>query len=221
MSPAHEQSFVNELNFYQRLSCAVPKIILPFQIIEIEQCAEQPILPQLLVLPHSQKLFELNPQNLSQPQIQNVLLSSLCALEQLHGQGYIHGDLKPAHFRRYQDHVVMIDFEQMFERGSPTPQLNTATPHYMAPELFHAEQKSVVSDIYALGIIWLEWLNQQKLQQSSYLEWAKLHCQQLKIEMLPQFKNFETVLSMMLQKNKQLRCTNFYQIKQRLNNNVY
>lgn len=47
----------------------------------------------------------------------------------------------------------------------------------MAPELFHGANKTVQSDLYALGIVLYEWLTQTRLQANSYHEWAVLHCQ--------------------------------------------
>lgn len=232
-SPSHELSFQNELNIYKQLQQLNLNITAPFQIIASDAEALSTLEPYLegiltsagiesiLCVQHLPALFLQDPQQMPIKQVREMLLMSLEVVAQLHRQGFVHGDLKPMHFRQNQADAVLIDFEQAFHIHAKSEHDNTATPHYMAPELFHGEMKTYASDIYALGIIWLEWLNQHKLQQKSYVDWAKLHCQQLKIEMTEQFKCFEPVLTLMLAKQKQHRCTNFYQIKQILNNNVY
>lgn len=240
LSHVHERSFQNELNVYQRLSAQQPNITAPFQILSLNQTAQKnlgylksiendEIIDSMLCVKHLSPLFQQNLHTLERDQVRHVLLQSIEVLEQLHDLGFVHGDLKPTHFRQYQSQAVLIDFEQSFHINEITTlskqrddsQSHTATPHYMAPELFHGQAKSFASDVYALGIIWLEWLNQQKIQQKTYLDWAKWHCQSLEIELPMRFKDFETVLSLMLAKHQAQRCTNFYQIKQRLNNNVY
>lgn len=171
---------------------------------------------QGIILQHTEALFKQAPYTLSQAEIYQCLNLSLDVLAQLHALSWVHGDLKVEHFRKINHRAVLIDFEQTFSVKSTAMNKNTATPRYMAPELFHAQAKSYASDAYALGIIWLEWLTQKKLQAKSYLDWAKLHCQQLKIELPKQYQTFEAVLGMLLSKEKDHRCTNFYQIKQLL-----
>lgn len=180
---------------------------------------EEDSIEQGIILQHTEALFKKAPQTLNPAEIYQCLNSSLDVLTQLHRLSWIHGDLKVEHFRNIHHRAVLIDFEQAFSVKSNGINKNTATPRYMAPELFHAQAKSYASDAYALGIIWLEWLTQEKLQAKSYVDWAKLHCQQLKIELPEQYQVFQTVLTMLLSKEKDHRCTNFYQIKQLLSQN--
>lgn len=230
-SQIHEGSFHHELKMYQLLFKQAPQLIAPTQIFslaehELKDCmsiegATSSWIKSILCIQNVEPLFDQNPNYMNRQQIIHTLLNSINILENLHELGFIHGDLKPMHFRVHQNRAVLIDFEQAFHYSKVEYQANTATPHYMAPELFHGEAKSFATDIYALGVIWMEWFAQQKFKQKSYLDWAKLHCQHLKIELSEPFKGFEMVLSLMLAKDKANRCTNFYQIKQILNNNVY
>lgn len=220
-SAEHEVALYNEIQCYRDLSKQAPELLAPFEVIDT-QCLvlEEDYLAQGILLGHTDPLFQQAPQRLSHAEIYQCLDSSLDLLTGLHALTWVHGDLKVEHFRKIHDRAVLIDFEQAFLLKSTAMNNNTATPRYMAPELFHAQAKSYASDAYALGIIWLEWLTQEKLQAKSYLDWAKLHCQQLKIELPEQFQVFQTVLSRLLSKEKHQRCTNFYQIKQLLRQNV-
>lgn len=149
------------------------------------------------------------------------MMRSLGAVEKMHEIEMIHGDLKMEHFRVFENRCVLIDFEQCHHTSKLTNHIkNTATPRYMAPELFHAKSKSYASDIYSLGIIWLQWLSQTKLEANNYYDWAVLHCQSLKIELPVPFKHFKMLLQCMLMKKRDDRCINFYQIKQLLSETV-
>ena len=219
---AHEQSFLNELDCYRQLKLketCKSTLLLNFSILNTSQYFQKSegFIEQTLCVEDAPLLFPDNIDQLPRTEILRRLKLSLDVLENLHEYGYIHGDLKVVHFRYPNDVAALIDFEQAstIERVRYMP--NTATPRYMAPELFHAEPKSFASDIYALGIIWLEWLTQTRFKQKHYLDWANLHCQSLKIDLPIQFEMLEEILLMMLMKNKVQRCSNIYQLKQVLN----
>lgn len=230
-----EQSFLNELDTYQKLTILQVSFLLPFQIfkpIKIQNSTEPTLnvqvpcqgtqniwLEQGLKVQHAAALFDQEPEQLSTDHVIQILLQSLDILNALHGVGWIHGDLKIEHFRVDQSQCYLIDFEQAHTFETKFPQIS-ATPRYMAPELFHGEAKTVQTDIYALGIIWLQWLTQQKLSEKSYLDWAYLHCQSLKVHLPPRFLHLTIILNAMLAKHKQQRCTNIYQIKQILSDIV-
>ncbi len=220
MSVEHEVALINEIQCYQYIFKRAPEVLAPFEIIDaLGTGLQEQYLAQGILLEHTESLFGQAPHTLSPTEICQCLALSLDVMAQLHEISCVHGDLKAEHFRKMGHRAVLIDFEQTFLVKSNNVVKNTGTPRYMAPELFHAQTKSYASDAYALGIIWLEWLTQDKLQAKSYLDWAKLHCQQLKIELPEQYQVFETVLMMLLSKEKNQRCTNFYQIKQRLSQN--
>lgn len=222
-----EHAFLNELVIYQDINQKINEssgkqqsLLLPFQIIKTAQLLNTEIkaVSEAILIEDSKGLFDDQPCQLNHAEILNILLKSLDAVSKLHEIGYLHGDLKVEHFRMLSKNSFssLIDFEQTAPIHRSTHANITATPRYMAPELFHAAQKSPQTDIYALGIIWLEWLNEKRMQKNTYIEWAYLHCQQLKVTLPTQFEFLQVVLEAMLAKNNQQRFENIYQIKQRL-----
>lgn len=219
VSAEYERGFLNELEIYTRLnSLALPdqNILCDFSISDISnnEPNHASYLNQELCVAHTDALFAENPSEITFSNVMQVLKQSVEVLENLHELGFIHGDLKREHFRLFNDEVRLIDFEQSCHFDNVMNMPNTATPRYMAPELFHVKPKSVQSDIYALGIIWLEWLNQEKLQATTYQEWAYLHCQNLEIYLPEAFSILGEILEQMLNKQLSQRCINIYQIKQ-------
>ena len=218
VNPYYEAGFLNELAFYQQCieqqSCA--DFLLPFQIIpDVNILVEQQVSGRaVLMVRHAEVLLH-DCSALSIQEIQKILLQLFDAIDQLHQFGWIHADLKREHLVQYQQKVCLIDFEHVQEINSQiTLQSLTATPRYMAPELFHAAAKTVQTDIYALGIIIYEWLTGQRLTAKNYQEWAYLHCQRLRIELPEHFLRFKRLLDGMLAKQKECRFTNIYTLKQ-------
>lgn len=212
----HELEIYNQLNRLESISNTVIgnfSIFNPTQHFKISE----KVIESALWIEDVQMLFDQAPSQLNTSEIYLRLCSSLDVLGNLHELGFVHGDLKVEHFRKLVDGASLIDFEQTHLVNATNRNIpNTATPRYMAPELFHAKHKSFQSDIYALGIIWLEWLSEQRLSAKSYRDWAILHCQQLMVRLPERFIQFEEVLTQMLMKKREQRCTNIYQIKQQL-----
>lgn len=213
----YEAGFLNELTFYRLFfkQKQFPDFLLPFQIIDddirLEPVSE--FINTSLVLPDCPSILNDVSHN-SINDVQTTLLQLLESLDQLHQLGWIHGDLKAQHFLKYEQRVCLIDFEQVQKISThPSQQTLTATPHYMAPELFQGQGKTVQSDIYALGIIIYEWLTGLRLTAKNYTDWAYLHCQRLNIELPKQFSRFEYVVQRMLAKQKQDRFTDISSIK--------
>ncbi len=211
-----EDSFQNELEFYLSLTHQQAKnITLPYQILSHSaEINHFNIAMPLLVLPHAKCLFVESPQTLSIDQIKHKMIQALSVLENLHKAGWLHADLKAEHFVEDNSYAKLIDFEQSIkiEDVQNTKALN-ATPRYMAPELFHAEAKSIESDIYALGIIFYEWLKQERLFANNYYDWAVLHCQKLEIELPEAYLCFKSILNAMLHKQKKLRLSDISALK--------
>ena len=228
--PAYEHGFLNELKIYDllnRIETPDQSVIGNFSILDpyTHFQVDEHVIQEALWLEDLPILFVKEPNRLEAVELYKQLKLSLDVLEHLHAYGLVHGDLKKEHFRYKQEEgqARLIDFEKSFiveaNLNSAQPMLShvathDATPRYMAPELFHVKPKSVQSDIYALGIIWLEWLTQQRLSAKSYQDWAILHCQQLKIDLPEHFQPLFPVLEMMLMKKIDSRCSNIYQIKQ-------
>ena len=209
-----KQGFENEWNFYQSfLNNHEADFLTPYQLIDHEITVNDEQYQQGILLRDCPAHFAVSPHKLSLKQIQTHLLASLDAVMHLYQCGYLHADLKAEHFVQYEGRVRLIDFEQVRRFSDIPSQSLDATPRYMAPELFHGEAKTVQTEIYALGIIWLEWLMQTRLRAGDYEDWAYLHCQRLQIQLHTQFQLFQSVLEGMLAKQKANRFTDFKQIR--------
>lgn len=215
----YEQCFLHELAVYSLLNQQSPELLLPFQVIDpLANTPDEKLGYPCLLLQHAESLFAESASSLMTAQIQHKMLQALDVLERLHQVGWIHGDLKPQHFVLYQSKAKLIDFEQSQQTNLSQTRASTqsATPRYMAPELFHAEPKTLSSDIYALGIIFYEWLTEQRLFAQSYHDWAVLHCQSLKIQLPSAFLGFQSLLESMLVKQKTHRECDISRLKMRL-----
>lgn len=218
-SPVSEQAFLHELALYQQLAIAAQPnraLCLPHQMLDLQAFDDRPdgVLAQVLCVQDSQALFaELSLMDLSA--VVHALIQSLDVLARLHGAGFIHGDLKTVHFRLAQRRCYLIDFEQSHAIHAVAEKVTkqTATPRYMAPELFHGQVKTIQSDIYALGVIWLQWLSQQRWASRRYMDWAIWHCQLLTVELPMDFRIFESILGCMLAKHCAQRYTCTHEIK--------
>ena len=75
------------------------------------------------------------------------------ALAAVHGAGLVHGDVKAQNVMREEGgRTLLMDFGAGGERESATGR-RAGTPLYMAPEVLAGGTNSVLSDIYALGVL--------------------------------------------------------------------
>ena len=212
------QAFLHELAFYRMLHIKLPDILLPFDIISTKPLPnDQLLFAQGLMLPHAASIFDIDPHVLTKSEVLQLCFHAADVLDRLASIGWLHGDIKKAHFVSWEGTVRLLDFEQAvpISRQDGLEQMN-ATPRYMAPELFHGQAKSLQSEVYALGIVLLEWLTGSRLQAKNYQDWAYLHCQRLIIELPAHFLYLKPILQGMLAKQKSQRLRDFYQIKMRL-----
>ncbi|CAK84695.1 unnamed protein product (macronuclear) [Paramecium tetraurelia] len=102
----------------------------------------------------------------------NIMLQILNALVFLHRKGIIHRDLKPENiFICDNNYVKLIDLGlgyQMLSRGFIGQQVGT--PYYIAPEIINQQEQSQLVDIFSLGIIFHQMINncQHPLWQQGY-----------------------------------------------------
>lgn len=214
-----EHAFLDELDFYRHSDLINQNILLPHQIIQLNQfvCFNELINGGYgLILIDTHDFFTDIRLIKDIEMIKHKINLVLDVLSDLHESGWIHGDLKPEHFRSYDDLCKLIDFEQAHKQGVTAPNLN-ATPHYMAPELFHGQQKTVQTDLYALGLILYEWLIHSKLTAKTYRDWALLHCQQLHIQLPSHFLYFLPLIEGLLMKNFEQRFSSVIDARKCIN----
>lgn len=213
-----KSAFQNEIAMYLQLQNI--DLALPFLILESAEFRHQSDNNvKTLVLPYANTI---DFQKYSIAERIALFINLLKCVDDLHGFGFIHGDLKRRHFLRVEQNldspIQLIDFAQLQPINSvhsshlkPVSEM-TATPAYMAPELFHGQAKSVQSDLYALGIIFYEILVGEKPytvrgQQNSYQQWATAHCQQ-EIPLLPKgLQKYQECLDHMLAKQQKNRAS--------------
>ncbi|KAE8443967.1 hypothetical protein EG329_001191 [Mollisiaceae sp. DMI_Dod_QoI] len=83
------------------------------------------------------------------------------ALEFLHGKRIRHKDIKPSNILVHRGNVLFTDFGLAFDftdaEGSTTASaVNGMTPKYCAPEVANHEPRNTSSDIWSLGVVFLE-----------------------------------------------------------------
>jgi serine/threonine protein kinase len=107
------------------------------------------------------------------------------ALEAMHALGAIHGDVKPANILRQQPegtpHWKLADFGMATDGNRRTSTLGY-TPRYAAPERLNARLVPP-SDIYSLGCVLHEWIDENRLGENSQHEDAGLEFRRLADEM--------------------------------------
>jgi len=206
-----EQDFLHELQFYEDIQHKKANWLLPFKIVDVSTISQlQPSQGKGLILPDTECWFDDSSQKQNLKDIHETIYRALMVLAELHELGWIHGDIKKEHFRKFEQGLYLIDFEKARLISSPDTIID-ATPRYMAPELFHGDSKRVQSDLYALGIVLYEWLSQMRLQANTYQDWAVLHCQNLNIQLPDSVQIFYPLLSGLLQKQQKNRFSNAFE----------
>ena len=213
-----KSAFKHEIAMYLQLQST--GLVLPFLILESAEFRHQSDTNAIiLVLPYAHPI---DFQKHSIAERITIFINILKRVDDLHDLGFIHGDLKLRHFLNaeptHDSPIQLIDFAQSQPINSvhsshlKTVSEMTATPAYMAPEIFHGQAKSVQSDLYALGIIFYEILVGEKPytvrgQQNSYQQWATAHCQQ-EIQLLSKgLQKYQECLDHMLAKQQKNRAS--------------
>jgi len=83
------------------------------------------------------------------------------AIQALHAQSWVHGDLKPSNiFASPQGHVTLLDLGFARRVGTTDPGMFIGTPKYSAPEMTDRSDATAMasSDIFSLGKVLLELL---------------------------------------------------------------
>ncbi len=97
----------------------------------------------------------------SSDEFRQIAGETAAGLAAIHGQGLVHGDLKPGNVMVTPDRAVILDFGFAQERARlsakrPGAPPDGGTPNYMSPERLRSGGASMEDDIYALGLTLLE-----------------------------------------------------------------
>lgn len=152
----------NEIDAYHRLSSNHTNIIRLIRSLISQNNA-------YMVFPYYPEgnLFEVAEHDWEEPQIINILRGICKALEHIHGQGYVHGDLKLANVMLNREAPVLMDLGSVREarihvetRAQALRLQDDAaercTMPYRAPELFQVDRGDDLderTDIWSLGCL--------------------------------------------------------------------
>lgn len=214
--------FQHEIQCYRYFTENGAGFVLPYELLNNSTSEHSMWGDVVLQLPHAEPYFAQSASTLSHQQRVNMLWKVLNTVGQLHDLGCIHADFKTEHFVCNGQTVYLLDFEHVeflepcqnsdrFMRNQCTHM--TATPRYMAPELFHGQAKSIQSDLYALGIILLQWLQGTRLMANSYQAWAVLHCQRLNLKLPTSTQAFQPLIDGLLAKHQTQRFNTIAAVK--------
>jgi serine/threonine-protein kinase len=91
----------------------------------------------------------------------NIIEKCLRALDALHSEGIVHGDIKPSNIMldRYGS-IRMVDIGSAFNRSAP-PHCHVWTPLYAPPEILEGEPWTPQGDLASLGYVLIELLSGQ------------------------------------------------------------
>lgn len=223
-----KQYHVCELNHYQNQTLS--EIVLEPQRVNVKDLvayhpqnfalADLDHQVDVLVLPYAIKIED----DLKQTDSEYTALKiktfiKMCdVIAKLHQLGLIHGDLKFQHFLMFNNQVKILDLANLQKiDDAGTVQSQGGTPAYMAPELYLGKQKSIQSDIYAMGVIFYQMLMCHKpFSAQHYMDWAKAHCQQDIPVLADGLKQYQRVVDHMLAKQLDNRFSTLESVKNAL-----
>lgn len=110
-------------------------------------------------------------------ELRPLVVRLLDILSLVHGEGVVHGDLKPSNVMVSGEDVVLLDFglatsiaANEYESGEGS----RGTPIYMAPEVFADKPRSSRSDLFAVGTMIFEALTGQPFfPETSLIGWIR------------------------------------------------
>ena len=152
------------------------------------------------------------------------------ALEYLHEQNVRHKDIKPGNILVYGGNVLFTDFGLSFDftnadSSTTVSMVNGMTSRYCAPEVAALEPRNTSSDIWSLGVVFLEMITVLKGKAVEFVyEFLELHGTRLKtvrtnraalVELMAELQEIESMadnralewVQQMLSVEQQLRQT--------------
>ena len=202
-----QKAFEYEMACYQKLSHA--DWLLPHQIVSLGNSPETEFSTgQGLLTVHAPAFLTQPPQQFNLLQITELLTEMLHCMATWQNKNWLHGDIKHEHLVAYKGRCYLFDLEQSRPLNAPECEALSSTPRYMAPELFQGGAKSLQSDLYALGMVFWEWLSQQRLGKQNYHDWATWHCQQTRPALPVAYKSLQGLLDGLMAKRQSQRFAN-------------
>ncbi|KAF2109886.1 kinase-like domain-containing protein [Lophiotrema nucula] len=109
------------------------------------------------------------------PKLRTFFGCLVIALEYLHKHNVRHKDIKPENILVSNRKVLLADFGLSLDftdaTGSTTMSMvNGITPRYCAPEVANYEARNTKSDIWCLGVVFLEMIATLKGETTQYLD---------------------------------------------------
>ncbi|MGB0866610.1 MAG: protein kinase domain-containing protein [Granulosicoccaceae bacterium] len=100
-------------------------------------------------------------------QVLEIIIQCCETLDYLHGQGFIHRDVKPSNIMltpdgraKLLDFGIAVPMEQVSEAGRKA---SLGTPNYMSPEQIQGQPLGPATDLYSLGTVMFEMLTGKRL----------------------------------------------------------
>ena len=95
------------------------------------------------------------------PELRTFFGCLASALSYLHNSGTRHKDIKPRNILVHQGSVLLTDFGLSFDFSDETGSTTNGTvkafsPKYCAPEVAYGEPRNTASDVWSLGVVFLE-----------------------------------------------------------------
>ncbi len=105
----------------------------------------------------------------------NIIEKCLRALDALHSNKIVHGDIKPSNIMldRYGS-IRLVDIGSASELSAP-PRRRTWTPRYAPPEIFEGGKWTPKSDLASLGYVLIELLSGQPIITDPTIPTASMH----------------------------------------------
>ena len=100
-------------------------------------------------------------------QVLEIIIQCCETLDYLHGQGFIHRDVKPSNIMltldgraKLLDFGIAVPMEQVAEAGRKA---SLGTPNYMSPEQIQGQPLGPATDLYSLGTVMFEMLTGKRV----------------------------------------------------------
>jgi serine/threonine protein kinase len=151
----------------------------------------------------------------------SLLRQAAMALAQVHDQGFVHCDVKPANLLlRSCGELVLADFGLARRAGAMRPAIQGAvfgTPRYAAPEQTRGDRANAAVDVYSLGVLFYEMLRgAPPFTGPSALELQCQHVMAAVPRLPPELARFQPLIDAMLEKDAYRRLPDGVAVLQQL-----